>query len=665
MNQTRKMPKHLCAFFILLCAISGICILVYKSQFRFDLHQPIQYIMMTTHKDTQEVILSQDSPQLSESFLCTVPELKKFSMECSVQNVNSKAKLSITLSNANTGEIYYHSRKKVKTFQSEDSHTIKCGLDENFFPDEGALLTLTLELENAQDTTLNFTANKKQTLVKSFNFDENERTNIIYSLSYGDNNFMFYLYIILCVMLLFLTGLSFYLIIVRHKKVQQFFIPIALSLGIIFQGLITVHGVPDEPTHLDTAYKYSNQILLVGNPDVPGTIYKRECDAKLSDMLSNGLESNSYYQLLYHTFERASDTNLITVTYSDASHLVPAIVYFPAALGISVGRILGLSAMFTYQLGRVFNLIAFILLVQCAICITPYWKNLFAALGILPITLQQAASASYDAIINGIIFLFIAMCFLLSGSTQHKKSQLILTGLFALFVASVKGGVYLPLLLLLLLFIPHNHREKSWKKLIIKLLPVAVIGIFFIVIALIKFMPLLSNMFTADANPDPETSLYSISYVLHNPLQTVYLLWNTLIKVGDDLIRGMFGGMLSWLDVKMNWFFIIIFLISTLLLINTKNDSHYFSRKKRMLITMSCLCSSLLIILSMLVGYTKMKYNYIQGLQGRYFIPFAPAMFSLATTKMVSVDAKQCSRIWEIIMITEILLILEMTTMIL
>ena len=73
-----------------------------------------------------------------------------------------------------------------------------------------------------------------------------------------------------------------------------------------------------------------------------------------------------------------------------------------------MGRILGLSAMLTFQLGRIFNLLVFILLIRLAIGVTPYWKNLFGALGLLPITLQQAASASYDAIINGLVFLSIA-----------------------------------------------------------------------------------------------------------------------------------------------------------------------------------------------------------------------------------------------------------------
>ena len=67
-------------------------------------------------------------------------------------------------------------------------------------------------------------------------------------------------------------------------------------------------------------------------------------------MLSNGLETNSYYQLLFHSFEFASDTDLIEISYVSTSSLVPAVVYVPAAIGLSIGRLLHLSPMLTFQL---------------------------------------------------------------------------------------------------------------------------------------------------------------------------------------------------------------------------------------------------------------------------------------------------------------------------
>ena len=178
-------------------------------------------------------------------------------------------------------------------------------------------------------------------------------------------------------------------------------------------------------------------------------------------------------------------------------------------------------------------------------------------------------------------------------------------------------------------------------------------------------MPVFHDFLTSAAAIDQENSLYTIPYVLQHPLHTVYLLWNTLMKCGDDLVRGLLGGMLSWLDFQINWIFIILLLICLLLLINVNDDNKRLSRKAQLVISGSCLLSTLLIMLSMLVGYTKMKWNYIQGLQGRYFLPLAPAFFPLLTTNIVSVNVKQASRTWMVLIGTEILLVLQMTAMIL
>ena len=100
----------------------------------------------------------------------------------------------------------------------------------------------------------------------------------------------------------FFEAMCFYLIVMRGLSVEQFFVPAALVLGLIFQCLFTVGSVPDEQTHLDTAYKFSNRMLFVEETENPYTIYKRVCDVEMSDMLTNGLETNSHYLLMTETF---------------------------------------------------------------------------------------------------------------------------------------------------------------------------------------------------------------------------------------------------------------------------------------------------------------------------------------------------------------------------
>ena len=656
MKIKKKIPGHVVMFFVLLFCVSGICLLLYKTSFRYQLHQPVKYTMMTTHKATNTISLSKDAPLLTETFICTVPDFSQFTLSGKAQNKSSDARLAITLTDADSGEVIYAKEKKLSNLKSSKAKSITCNLSEPIKDSKGKSLQLRIELLNPGKTTVSFTANEKQALIQEFNSDPASHTNVIYSFTYGDNTFMHYFYIAICIALLLFAALAYYLIIVRSLTIQHFFIPTAIFLGLIFQVMITVNGVPDEPTHFDAAYKYSNKMLFVKETGTPNTIYKRRCDIELSDMLSNGLESNSYYQLVFHTLEKAVDTELIPVSYTDASTMVPGIVYIPAAIGISIGRLLTLSPMLTMQLGRICALIAFVLLVYLAICIAPFGKNLLGALAFLPITLQQAASASYDSITIGFIFLYTALCFYLLSDKPRKKSHYILLGLLSLFIAATKGGVYLPLLLLLPISL---HRKSTGLRKKLKLIiPLFIIGIVLVILTLIKFMPLFSAMFATDAADSPN-ALYSISFVLHNPLQTVYILVNTVLQRGDTLLNGLLGGALSWQDVKINWFLLAALLVVVLLLANVKNDSAVYARRNYAVISISCLCSILLIMFSMLVGFTTMKWDYIQGLQGRYLIPIAPALFSLFSTPMVNVDEKHYGRVWMSMIVLEILVLLQ------
>ena len=76
---------------------------------------------------------------------------------------------------------------------------------------------------------------------------------------------------------------------------------------------------------------------------------------------------------------------------------------------------------------------------------------------------------------------------------------------------------------------------------------------------------MFSAMFATDISADPENTIYPISYVFQHPLQTIYILWNTVIQCSDTILRGLLGGKLSWLDININWSLLIVFLIILLL----------------------------------------------------------------------------------------------------
>lgn len=83
-------------------------------------------------------------------------------------------------------------------------------------------------------------------------------------------------------------------------------------------------------------------------------------------------------------------------------------LYIPQAVGMIIAKILNMDVIWLLWLGRFMNLLVYSLLVGLAIKITPCIKFPLLFVAILPMSIQQAASLSPDAMINALSILLIA-----------------------------------------------------------------------------------------------------------------------------------------------------------------------------------------------------------------------------------------------------------------
>lgn len=642
-----------------------VFVMVYKAQIEPHKNDLIVSTVMSEHKQTGEIVMSAQATALSEMFICKVPELKELYIACKGANISEDATLLITLTDSDTGKVYYEKESSVKKNVKSSTSNIKIKLKNKMKDSENKRLILSVQLLNPGDTVLTITSNVKVGIVQAFNGLPHDRTNIIYTMKYSNCGRLVILYIALCIALLVLVEIAYVLIVVKNKTIEQFYIPIAFMLGMIFNCLIPLHGVPDEPGHVDTAYKYSNQLMFVEDTEIAGTIYKRQCDVELQDVLANGVETNSYYQQLEHTFETPETEELIAVSYVDSSNLVPGIIYLPAAIGISIGRMLGLSAFLTFGLGRMMNCLAFILLTWCAIRLIPFGKNMLGLLGILPIAIQQAASFSYDSVVNGVLFLFTAVCFRLVGKSHIRKREWCLLVVLMGLVAMSKSGAYIPVLLLVCMLFanPEVKKHCSVKRVLLAVAGLATLA----VVVIWKFTPTIQSLLSAGTRvgEDGVETLYTLSYALEHPLSAVYLYWNTLMKNSGPHLRGLLGGLLGWLDIQVNWVFLVILLIGLLLLVNVEGERYVGTKAQKWLMGFAIVGSVVVIMASMLLSWTPIDSTYISGLQGRYYYVLAPMMLLLTSNQMVCVNKSQCGKIWMVMLSTEVMIGLQVVATVL
>lgn len=657
LDTKNNLRKNIISILIILLLSFVFCMLIYKSQVEWEGDTRIKYTLMSTHKNNGEVVLSKDNPVVYEDFICNVPSLKKIQIEGVVDGSLSKSNLLVEVIGLDTGKTYYKKQGLVSSFYNSKAKKKVYKLKKMPADTEGMVLRVIVTLETEADGRLVLTSNNKPGTVLSFDGNAYDYTNIIYRMRYGYVSELSGLYWFLCIWFVCSLLIIYYLVVIKQCRCEKWFPILALLLGLAVQWIIPVYGVPDEPWHMDTAYQLSNTIMRVDKEHQEGTVLKRECDIVTSDLLANDVESNSYYQLVNNTFKKPVNTSLKRVAYVDSGNQVPDIVYLPAALGITVGRIAGASGMMTYQLARVISLLVYILLVWLAVKLTPFCNTVTAMAGISLIALQQGASASYDAVINGVIMLFtaVALATIYANRETPNKLYIVLLIVTALLIVTVKGGVYIPALLLLMLlfkeFIRKNgSKKKSIRRMIITL---AVVIVAAISAAILKFYPVVKSLLESTEVHGGER--YTLSEVISHPLAVLYMYWRTIMKSGETYLRGMFGGMLGWHNIKVSWIFMLPVIVGVWLLVHVENERPPRDRSYKVIAILAPCMVVALVMLAMLFAETTITASTIWGIQGRYFVPIIPLMMSAFSTPIITVGREKSARIIYTMIISEML----------
>ena len=270
----------------------------------------------------------------------------------------------------------------------------------------------------------------------------------------------------------------------------------------------------------------------------------------------------------------------LTAAYArSALDNVPLLCYLPAAIGFSIARLAGRNMITMIMFARWANLLACALVMYLAIKHLPRGGACLAVIGLFPKTLQQTASCSYDGLIIAGTFLFIAFCAAAAGDsllpcasgTEARRTEphrtephrtcivdLMVLVLAGFFVASCKGGVYLPVLGLALLLPFSGRGDRRFSKKIRTGLAASVLGgaafLFFG-----KFVVRLISMFSRQSGSASiaagTKTLYTLSDFAGAPAKLVRIYYNTLDIRGDGLLGELVGK-----NLCQKWVFVFAFL---------------------------------------------------------------------------------------------------------
>lgn len=409
---------------------------------------------------------------------------------------------------------------------------------------------------------------------------------------------------------------------VCYEKAHIVFFMIVIILGLLFIQ-ISPSGVG---LSWDDQIHYGRTVLMTSWLD--GTIY--EADAyqvfyrPITGLLTKGqlAEYESSINAYYDGKALVDGLDLGV----DAIGLFQ-ISYIPAAIGIILGRGLGLSYVNVFNLGRFFNLLFYAIIASLGIKRLNRGKMLMAFFALTPTIVFLGSTYHYDSWINALIC--TGYCYYISAYQDHahkrivKEKDLIIAAIM-IFFACIPKAVYCPLLIPLF-FVPKSFFSGSRKRYYITL------SIVMAAILAIFIAPYIASSawLTGDQRFGGEVNSGSqITFILHNPLQYMQILWNFTKMYIDPSYFSTWSNYFAYMGMgPLSGYWWCILLVLAFIDRDEEQNKDILARIVGIVMIVGTL---VLIVTALYVSISEIGSNEIRGVQPRYLYPLLLPFFWFA-----------------------------------
>ena len=420
-------------------------------------------------------------------------------------------------------------------------------------------------------------------------------------------------------LIIFIFILLFFIInyFINTKEIKEhkyYLLMLVYLVPIMF--LMPALEVPDEPTHLFNAYNLSQNGL---NADIENTITIPDSQDCLNYVDIENRDAVTSFDKITSCLKNEKN---VKVNYMNGtSHYVNKtfIGYVSTAIGIKISDIFSNSPIIIFFTGRLFNMFISFIIIYFAIKITPKYKKILLFVATIPMFIQQMCSVSYDAILNATCLFFFAYCIklLCEKKKVNLKDNVILT--FLLYIIYTIKPVYLPITILIL-FIPKSCYKSKLRK---------VISFTLIIMSILLVDKFISSyVFASIENTSNEMSNLQLNYLLHHPMNLFSIALNTFKNYTVFYLQGLVG-YFGWFKFHLWNLFIYFYVIVFILLCLSEKNIFFDKIKKNYIIKKIILFIMIVISITGIFGamyiyWSEFKLGYVDGVQGRYFLPLLP-----------------------------------------
>lgn len=422
--------------------------------------------------------------------------------------------------------------------------------------------------------------------------------------------------------------LGIYLVLIgvfsRKKEfdIKLFFLFSIIPLSVIYLILMLPWSVPDSGTHFLTIYRFSN--ILLGNGKVGAWTGRADDAAFITDVWYNvGRNPNmqGYASIVSNCKIFAENTMIVDLPlHLEEMEFYSIINYLPQVLGLTIGRICGLSTVLSIYIARVFIMLFYIFTTYHAIKLSPMGKGIFAIVPLLPMSLMMSSAFSYDSMVLISSLNFVASILALYQEPKSKKR--LAEGMFWAFIlGAVKGGGYLILLPIVFILIGKDKRTA-----IVNNISIICSGLVSVLIFDV-FLTAGSKLFQFGVEGNGKMSA---SFAFHEPLAYLQMCITTYVKYFDDLFFGLGGNRLAWIEDTVPNVIIVGLLLIMGIYSTHEMDEIELENKDKYFFNLVIILT-LLLTPMMLLSFTNEGSDVIMGLQGRYYLPILSVVMMVLT----------------------------------
>lgn len=426
------------------------------------------------------------------------------------------------------------------------------------------------------------------------------------------------------------------------KKPQHTFVVLGGLFGLIFVFLTPPIQVYDERAHFFQSYAVSNFDFVPSPYEYGGRIHygaelpksvfvAGEVFISVAGDPNKPFDRGLYNEYITQPLEPSvKDHREIGTTYSP-------IVYIPQAIGITIGKLFEASPLVMIWLGRLMNLVAWLVIVVFAIKIIPFGKWFMLALALNPLVVFLSASLSADVLTIALAFLFFALvakAFTQTKKLSNKNIAVIASVLILLALTKPTNIIFA----FLLLGIP----VKKFKS---KLRFALIVGG---IIAITIGIGLLWNHTISDASEANSKlqasnrvidSSAQLSSIIHDPLNYINNIILNYIIVPPEYFMGDFAlastvQYLGWGETALPLWSVLLYIsILFVTLLYVAGRGPVLNIKQKFVVSIVFLMYIIACITAMYLYFTGLGQSIILGVQGRYFIPSLILLAGLFTAR--------------------------------